>query len=212
MIKITKTEIEKVSELVADSFIDDPLTVIQLNGLDKNFYQRLLSVSLLGSIKIMEAYSLDNKINSVIFCYEKRKRRLLKEVLLGLILLFKMIREFDIKQFNIYLKNMKEASKLMNLKWQKEFLLDQNYYHIQIIAIAKEERGKGIFRQLITPIIEDGNINKMPITLECANSDNVPIYQHFGFELVKTIINNNNSLVQYCFIKFPDDVVLEKLN
>lgn len=205
MIKITQNHNEKVSKLVAEAFIDDPLTILQFEGLDKNIYERILLLTFPYTLKSMDAYSLDDKINSVIISYEKKKRKTLKESMFGFILFFKIIRALGLKQLKIYLNNMKEISKLINLKWQKEFLLDQNYYHIQIIAIAKEERGKGVFRQLITPIIEDGNKNNMPITLECSNPKNVPIYQHFGFELVKTIINNNNSLVQYCFIKFPDD-------
>lgn len=199
--KLTTEHSEKAAMLIAECFIDDPLTRIQLEGLDREFYEKLLLLQFPYFVKTVDGVSLDDNIKSVIFSYEKRNKKPLKQGLLSIVLLIKMIRQLNFKQFKIFLNNSKKISKELNLKWQKEFIKD-NYYHIQIIAISKEERGKGNFRALISPIIDYCNENNLPITLECTNPANIPIYEHYGFELVKTITTSLD-IEQYCFIKYP---------
>lgn len=82
---------------------------------------------------------------------------------------------------------MDSVPKIIDLKWQNQFI-KENYYRINIIAVAQEERGKGVFRELIMPIINQCNNNKIPIILETNNIEYIAIYEHFGFNLVK---NNN---------------------
>lgn len=199
--KITAEHAEKAAMLIAECFIDDPLNIKQLEGLDREFYEKLLLLQFPYFVKTVDGVSLDDNIKSVIFSYEKKNIKTFKQGLLSIILFFKMLRQLDFKQFKIFLNNTKKISKELNLKWQKEFIKD-NYYHIQIIAISMEERGKGNFRALISPIIDYCNENNLPLTLECANPANIPIYEHYGFELVKTITTSID-IEQYCFIKYP---------
>ncbi len=67
-----------------------------------------------------------------------------------------------------------------------------------------ENRGKGVFRRLITPTLNYCKEHNIPIILESTNPDNIPIYEHFGFKLVKTIAIEGIDLSQYCFIRYPD--------
>lgn len=54
---------------------------------------------------------------------------------------------------------------------------------------------------LITPSIEFGDKERIPIVLETHNPDNVGLYQHFGFELVKTLTSPETEIKQYCMIR-----------
>lgn len=112
---------------------------------------------------------------------------------------FKLLHSVNVTDLKIYTKNCKDASKNVDLNWHREFIKG-NYYHIKIVAVAKEYRGQGIFRKLIMPIINSCDENSIPIILETNTVENIPIYQHFGFELVKTI-NDEEDFCQYCFIK-----------
>lgn len=42
------------------------------------------------------------------------------------------------------------------------------------------------------------------LILESNNQNNIPIYEHFDFKLVRTIENDGIDLKQYCFIKYTD--------
>lgn len=115
----------------------------------------------------------------------------------------RMLRDLGTKDVKIYSSNVKNVLKVINLKWQKEFIKG-NYYYIKIIAVANENRGKGVFRKLITPTLNYCKEHNIPIILESTNPDNIAIYEHFGFKLVKTIAIDGIDLSQYCFIKYPD--------
>ncbi len=111
-----------------------------------------------------------------------------------------MISKDDIKTYS---NNVKAVSKIIDQNWQKEFIT-KNYYHINVIAVAQEERGKGNLRALITPIITYCNENSIPIVLETVNANQITMYEHFGFNLIKSMSDSTIGLSQYCFIKYPN--------
>lgn len=147
-------------------------------------------------------FSLDDSFNSVIIGYEKNKYKKFRMLFLSILCLFKFLRSVKGSDYKIYTKNGKEVIKSIDLKWHNEFVRG-NYYYIKTIAISKNNRGKGIFRELIMPIINHCKEINIPIVLETTTLENVPIYKHFGFKLVKTISKDGADLSQYCFIKQP---------
>lgn len=101
------------------------------------------------------------------------------------------------------LLTFKEKMKLQNLlhdrKWFKKY--DKNCYYITQIAVAKDKKGSGLFRRMITPILEECVKKNMCIALETFTKSNVGMYEHFGFELVETHTNENVPFSEYCMIK-----------
>lgn len=77
----------------------------------------------------------------------------------------------------------------------------RNAYYINWIAVARECRGSGVFRKLITPVIDRCRKEGLDIVLETFTASNVPIYEHFGFELVETHTSPKVDLVEYCLIR-----------
>ena len=59
----------------------------------------------------------------------------------------------------------------------------------------------GITTKKISPIIDICEKNNMDIVLETFTKSNVPIYEHFGFELVETHTSDEVSLSEYCMLK-----------
>lgn len=206
MIRVTKNQIEPVAKLMAECFMDDPLVMMQTKGIskEKEFLENLFLCQLYALEKTADVYSSDDKCKSVLIRYEKRRLFTWMKLLMRNIQLSSKIRRLVGKEdLKIYLKNLKEVSKIVDLKWQNQFV-KKDYYRINIIAIAQEERGKGVFRALIMPIIDKCNKNNTPIILETNDSKNIAIYEHFGFNLVKTIPYQGSELSQYCFIKYPN--------
>jgi GNAT superfamily N-acetyltransferase len=68
------------------------------------------------------------------------------------------------------------------------------------MAVDPQERGKGNAKKLILPIIDTYKEQNIPITLETANTDQIDLYKHLGFRLVKTISGEKTGINQYCFL------------
>lgn len=205
MIKINENQIEPIAKLLAECFVDDPLVIMETKGIDniKVFLEKLFIIQLPVFIKTMDVSSLDDTLNSVIIGYEKNNYNIFRIIILNLLASLKTSHILEKKDLRTYSSNVKIVSKVINLKWQNEFIKG-NYYHINILAIRDKERGKGVFRKLITPTLNYCNENNIPIVLESNAPRNIPIYEHFGFKLVKTIEKDGIDLKQYCFIKHPN--------
>lgn len=204
MIKIKKEHYPAVAELLTDCFLEDQLVVKQVKDIEnaEEFLKKLFLIQMPVLNMTSEISSMDESINSVIVGYEKKKYKpllLLPLSIFGQLTLTRSIKSSDLQQ---YVQNCKEAFKAVDLKWQKEFIKG-NYYNLKVIAIAKSCRGKGIFREMLTPIIDYCKLKNIPISLETNTVENIPIYQHFGFELVKTIPEKDTDFCQYCFIRKP---------
>ena len=204
MIRITQNQIEPVARLLTECFIDDPLTVLQTKGIsnEKEFLIKLFQMQLDIFEKTRDVYLLDDKINSVIIGYEKKKSKWLKQLILSIQASSKLRHQISKTDYEIYAKNVKSASKDIDLNWQKQFI-KKNFYHINVIAVAPEARGEGNARVLINRIITYCKENNIPIILETVNSNQIEMYRHLGFDLVKTMSGNVTGLKQYCFIKYP---------
>jgi len=206
MIKVAKDQIEPVAKLLTECFIGDPLVIIQTKGIpnEKEFLEKMFLLQLNVLEKTTDVFSLDDKFKSVLIGYEKKKFIiLLKQFILTIQLYVKIRRLVEKKIIKTYGNNLRDVSKVIDLKWQNQFI-KKNYYRINIIAIAQEERGRGVFRELIMPIIDQCNQRNIPIILETIDPRHIAIYNHFGFDLVKTKSNSDIGLSQYCFIRYPN--------
>ncbi|TVQ07371.1 MAG: GNAT family N-acetyltransferase [Bacteroidetes bacterium] len=105
----------------------------------------------------------------------------------------------DVRQF---FRNMKSLSKVLSFSWPKEFIQGR-HYRVKIISIDKSLRGTGAFRRLFTPAVAYADREGIPMVLETHNPSNVGLYEHFGFELVKTIASPDTPVQQYCMIRRP---------
>jgi len=126
-----------------------------------------------------------------------------KQIILSIQATQKIRKQVSKENFELYTNNVRAVSKAINLNWQKQFI-KKNYYHINVIAVTQEERGKGKLRALINPIVENCKEKSIPIILETDNSNHIPMYEHMGFQLIKTMEDSRTGLNQYCFIKYSN--------
>ena len=86
-----------------------------------------------------------------------------------------------------------------NNNWFKKY--SKNAFYITHIAVKKEAKGTGVFRRLITKVIDECEADNLDIVLETYTKENVAIYEHFGFELVETHSCDEIPYVEYCLLK-----------
>lgn len=204
MFQIKKGNYNSIAKLLAECFIEDQLVIMQIKRI-KNpeiFLEKLFLLQLPILRKTCDLYSLDENLHSIIAGYEKKKYNPFLVIILSIMCQFRLLHYFNRSDLKLYTENCKNTYKNIDTNWHSEFIKG-NYYYIKLIAIVKVYRGKGIFSKLIMPIIRYCNKKSIPIILETNTAENIPIYRHYGFELVKTITGKEADFYQYCFIKYP---------
>ena len=68
-----------------------------------------------------------------------------------------------------------------------ENMAGKSHLYLLVIGVATGQQGKGYGRQLLDVIIEQSEREVVPLYLETEREENVKMYQHFGFKLLKEI-------------------------
>jgi GNAT superfamily N-acetyltransferase len=67
------------------------------------------------------------------------------------------------------------------------FPSDRPFFHLYLIGVGSEHRGKGLASELMDPILRRKRKEGVPVVLETANPANVEIYRHKAFETIGTL-------------------------
>lgn len=140
----------------------------------------------------------DDKIKGVLAGIPTKNFSLLN-IILSSLKSNKLLKGISKEDLLIIREKVKIQEKMHNRTWYKKY--SKNAYYISQLAVSKECKGTGVFRTIISQITDMCEKNNMDIVLETFSKSNIPIYEHFGFELVETHTNDEFSLSEYCMIK-----------
>jgi N-acetylglutamate synthase-like GNAT family acetyltransferase len=102
----------------------------------------------------------------------------------------------------IQLKNNMKRMGAVNTRWRKQICGSAKYFYFQLIAIDSALKGSGAFRRLAEPLLKRLEHENVPVLLDTHDKDNIPIYEHFGFELAKEHrAKSGVPIVQYSMIR-----------
>lgn len=90
--------------------------------------------------------------------------------------------------------------KYLNSKWTDA--LPDERMHLIYFAVRPSCRGSGIAHRLISPVLNYADQKGLIVSLETHNAANLPMYQHYHFELFKTL-KSHFDLTQYCLVRKP---------
>ena len=88
----------------------------------------------------------------------------------------------------------------MNLK--KEFTDNYDWY-LYNLSIRKDAQGKGIASKLMRPMLQFCDDERMVAYLETNKASNVPLYNHYGFNLMKEELIPKTSVTHYSMVRYP---------
>jgi GNAT superfamily N-acetyltransferase len=94
-----------------------------------------------------------------------------------------------------------KARQYLNAGWTKELPAKQ-YIHIIYFAVRPEARGTGMAHKVMVPVLKYADQKGLLVSLETHNEKNLPMYQHYGFELYTTL-ETPFDLLQYCMVRKP---------
>ena len=109
-----------------------------------------------------------------------------------------MMKYISFKEFRTFVKAIHHNSS----EWINEFVKGE-FIHIDLIVVDKKHRNKGLAKEIIKNVFEEADKENVVVTLETQNPNNVPLYKHFGFEVVKE--QPYEKLIQYCMIRKPNN-------
>ena len=207
----TKT-VDTIAGHLGKSFLEDPMNKAQLEGViqKEKLMRANARLAIKHASKINALHLLDNDPRAVMVAFDSANNNKMLEAWTNIRTIGVTFFTLGIKETMKLFRNMKVLVKVLNFSWPKEFV-NGRHYRVKIISIDKSLRGTGAFRKLISPAIEYADRERIPMVLETHNPSNVGLYEHFGFELVKTISSADTGVQQYCMIRRPVIAPAKKL-
>jgi ribosomal protein S18 acetylase RimI-like enzyme len=179
-IRLEKKKIERASEVLSRAFRDDPELIQFIPEAQKR--QRLLlpmfRVSLRHALKYGEVYAVSPAIEGVAVWLPSNAPEISLWAMLigsGLGLLFRMPWSF--------LRKMKHDDDFARRLRQQ--LAPFDHWYLAVLGVDPELQGKGYASQLLKSVLARLDAEKMPAYLETTIEEYVPMYRHFGFEVIK---------------------------
>lgn len=86
----------------------------------------------------------------------------------------------------------------------------KGYYFCNIVTVLPQCQGKGVGRALMEEVLEKADREGVKCYLESSRMEpNVPIYEKFGFRLVKDMEcdDKGEGIMLYCMIRDPKSMV-----
>jgi ribosomal protein S18 acetylase RimI-like enzyme len=199
-----KKTIDTIAGYMGQSFLEDPMNKAQLEGINQKekLMQAHARLHVQYAAKLRALHLLDNDPRAVMVALDSNNNSKLQEIWTIIKTIGVTVFVISFKEMKRLIRNMKVLGKVLDFKWPVEFVKGR-HYRLKIISIDKSLRGTGAFRKLITPAIEFADQEQIPMVLETHNPSNVGLYEHFGFELVKTISSPDTDVQQYCMIRRP---------
>lgn len=202
MFHLSENDINELAKLIMVAFSNDPKLEIQMNNLERKEQilqvqskKQIMSFIEKGNIQRLEknngisigyyskAIGLNDFIEIINSCSEE---------------IMKVITEDELK---LLIENSEKLKNIEHPVWFHE--LKEDYYHLLVVAVDKKLKGSGAFRKLITPVLSDCDEKRIKIVLETNNEQNVKIFKHFGFDVVKEISDDMINIKQYCMVRNP---------
>ena len=209
MRRAEKDELRGLSVFLAEQFYEIEPFQTAMQGIEPQKAKMLiaekyygqLSRSLYGRADIFISGSKTGGIiNGAIIGIDGKKRLLFSYVpiMINLIkIAFKMCTKTERK---LIIRNMRPIKDIQSAKWVKSISKEPPYY-LAVFAIAKASRGGGLCREMLEGFFDHAKAISSYIALETHTDGNVPIYEHFGFELVESKNTADGAVTEYRMVR-----------
>ena len=201
--RVKKEDFPKLEQLLMKCFEEDPLYISMIpdEKVRKRLMPELFKCDLDEFYETCEIFADSEELNGILVVSDKAEPYNMLHFYLSEALA-------EIKTDGYLLKEDPSMKTFMNFMIGRDYLnsswTDQlhqtNRLHIIYLAVNPQLQHHGIAGKLIGEVVDYGDRNKMMITLETHNPQNINMYKHFGSQIYDTI-QKHFGLIQYCMIK-----------
>jgi N-acetylglutamate synthase-like GNAT family acetyltransferase len=198
---LKEIELKKYANLMTTRFLEDPGVMFQINDLKRADF--LLSLQSAGQIQAFSKYNAVHLLDDgqgLLIGYSSKEipEPLLFEIMQQSSL--KLLEHATEEELLLLQSRATLENEIIPQNWHIKYF-DGEVFHLLVVAIDKSLKGTGAFRKLLIPVILSCEKKKMPIVLETFNPNNIPIYEHFGFQLMESHISDKIDLTCFCMMK-----------
>lgn len=87
---------------------------------------------------------------------------------------------------------------------RKEHMLGRSYIYLQIIGISPQYQGQGLGGKLLHALFAESEKSGLPIYLETETDENVSLYEHLGFSVLRKVTLPLIDLPMWEMIREPE--------
>jgi len=194
-------ELKKYAHLMTARFLQDPGVQFQIDNLERA--ELLFSLQCEGQIHAFNRHNavhvLDGGKGFLIgYSTKELSEELLLEVFQQASL--KLLEAATPDELLALQNKALLENEIIPQNWHFKYF-DGDVYHLLVVAIDISEQGTGAFRKLLTHVLRDCDHRKLPIVLETFNPLNLPIYEHFGFQLMESKSSDQIGLTCFCMMR-----------
>ena len=196
--QLTLSDVEQAAQVIAQSFVDDPLTSFMLPFKATRVKTLLKFFRVYGEINIKNnrAFGVGEPLQGVAFWKLPAQGDIsisVKSLGKFLPLLFTM---YPIGYFRA--KNILTEIDALHTKYA-----DEPHFYLDNLGVLASARGQGLSSKLIRPFLEMADSQKVIAYTDTVTKSNVPLYQHFGFELVEENLIEGTGITTYALKRTP---------
>ena len=178
--KVQKKDLARIGEVLADAFQHDPLWNKIFEGEWERF-RASFEAPVRHCLKYGEVYAPSENLEGVAAWVPGQYADMT---------LWRMVRSgamwLGLRMGLKALKKMEPVFKPL-IEDRHKHMAGSNYLYLLIIGVATELQGKGFGRKLIEAAIGKSEREGLYLYLETETEENVKMYEHFGFSLLKEI-------------------------
>lgn len=198
---LNEKELRSYTQLMKTRFMEDPGVIFQINGLDRA--DLLIEAQFEGQI---QAFMAENAVEvladgqGLLIGYSTREwpEERLTQVMQQSSQ--QLLADVNQDELQVLSDRASRQAQIIPPNWHLAYGAAE-VYHLLVIATDKSAQGTGAFRKLLTPVLKKCAANQEPMVLETFNPDNLPIYEHFGFQLMESHRSDDIGLTCYCMMR-----------
>ncbi|MFC2009213.1 GNAT family N-acetyltransferase [Chloroflexota bacterium] len=191
--RIQKKDLQNVVNVLSDAFADDSQWKEVFKNEEKN--RTLTEVMVRFCLKYGSVVSTSENMEGVMALAPYDKDMTTWRIIRcgAFFLSMRIAREAKVMQ--ILTQAVEEAKKSLDLGPD---------IHLLIMGVSREFQGKGFGGQLLRALIEDAEIERLPIYLETQKESNVSLYEKYGFSVEKEVVLPNPlNLPMWLMVRSP---------
>ncbi|MGL4847629.1 MAG: GNAT family N-acetyltransferase [Clostridium sp.] len=178
LVKLNMNNIQKVSELLAEAFMENPLMIyfFQEKVLREKILLKIYRIVVEVMMTIGTVYATSHNIEGVIGVIDSRKINYKSKIKL-LKILFKNFKLIKYIFTNDIIRKFRKLPKV------KEYRDQEKVFYIEMVAVDKRYRKKGYMSKLIRAVTSEADYRGYDCVLETETLGNVAKYKHLGFKV-----------------------------
>jgi len=190
------------TELLVEGFKEDPGLKAQIAQIEQpwKYFGLQLQAEMMAYKKcgLLHTYGLGEGLLMGYSSDDLRDKTFIKSIQESNQMVLNQIPEAILMQMG---QNVAPVAAITEANWYEKYISNQAFFVIQVVVVKENLRGTGIFRKLITPIIEKCEAENKVIALQTHNPDNLAKYQHFGFEIMEEKFSKDLNLTCYNLLR-----------